>query len=316
MSKKPFLSIFKEISENQSPPEPSATLDEDSFLTDELDHQILMHREAHFGGDFGIMLAYYQEEKVGVQPDFELERIAYLAQVEQELGQNLASLVLTGSEAERVAQARRGYEILKEIYSTKETSPIPRLIADLILADNEEPEMEIEAIVSHGTRIVPELLHLLTSEEAFDPLFPGYGYAPYLAMLCLTKIKDTSAIIPLFETLGTEMVFEEEVILEALRAIGAAAQSFLLGILEGRPLTKDNLNAAFALTAFSDQEEVALSCLKQLEDNEVYNVPLLRTYLLYNCELLKQTSKAERLRKLSEDEDVPAHFRQEISAFL
>ncbi|NGX55683.1 MAG: hypothetical protein KR126chlam2_01322, partial [Chlamydiae bacterium] len=28
-------------------------------FTDELDHEILMHREAHFGGDFGVMFDYY-----------------------------------------------------------------------------------------------------------------------------------------------------------------------------------------------------------------------------------------------------------------
>lgn len=312
-----FLKKFQIMDQQNNYPFHSDTDLEKSFLTDELDHLILMHRDAHFAGDFGIMLAYYQEDHIGVNPEFDLERIAYLAEVEKHLGQNLASLILSGQEAEKVASARLAYERLKEIYDQEEEkSPFPRLLADLILTEDEEPEAEIEAIVAQGTRIVPELLHILKSDDAYDPLFPGYGYAPYFAILCLGKIKDPSAVIPLFEVLGHDFIFEEEVILASLRKIGDPAKRFLLDVLKGRPLTKDSENAAYALTMFADQEQVALFCLDQLKDPEVLQRPLLRSYLLSNCEELRNTSHQKAVAHLLQRDDLPLDFRQEIENML
>lgn len=326
--RKSYLSIFDEVSkshvhseEKNGHPylsgEEKRYDDEDHILTDELDHEILMHRETHFGGDFGVMLAYYQEDNIGIHPNFDIERIAYLAEVEAQLGQNLAPLILSGPETERVAHARRAYENLKEIYEhDEEKSPIPRLIADLILTESEEPKKEIEAIVSQGTHIVPELLQIVQSEDAYDPLFPGYGFAPYLAIICLGKIKDPSSIIPLFETLGREMVFEEEVILAALAEIGESAKSFLLNRLKGRPITQDTVNAAFALAAFADHEEVAIACLEQLNDPKVIDNSLLRSYLLNNCAYLQGTPYQEALVKLAESPAIPSAFRKEIENMI
>jgi hypothetical protein len=331
--RKSYLSIFEEVSRVRATPEgqnghPYPGLgneeehhyEEESYaLTDELDHEVLMHRDAHFGGDFNVMLDYYQEDNIGIHPDLDVERISYLAEVERQLGQDLAPLILTGVEAERVAHARRAYEKLKEIYEVEEEeekSPFPRLIADLILTESEEPEQEIEAIVSHGTRIVPELLEIVKSDDAYDPLFPGYGYAPYLAMICLGRIKDSSSVIPLFETLGREMVFDEEVVLEALAEIGEPAKRFLLDIIKGRPITKDTLNAAFALTVFANQSEVAIACFEQLQDAHVLEKPLLRSYFLYNCEGIQGTPYETALAKMAHDPELPSDFRKEIEEML
>lgn len=289
-----------------------------SDLTDEIDHQILMHRDAHFGGDFKVMLDYYSlDTHIGIHPDFDFERIAYLADVEKEIGQDLAPLVLTGVEAESVAHSRRAYEKLKEIYSLEEeTNPIPRLLADLVLSEEEEPLQEIEAIVDESERIVPDLLALIKSDEMYDPLFPGYGYAPYLACMCLGKIGAAEAVVPLFEMLSRPIVFDELVILEALYEIGEAAKKFLINVVRSRPLTQDNSNAAFALTVFSNDLKVAVACLEQLQDPIVQDKPLLRVYLLSNCEALKGTNYRDALVKLSEDTQVPSDLRSEVQKLL
>ncbi len=330
--KKSYLSIFEDISKAKPTPEGQnghrfpgegeqahVYDDSSSELTDEMDHEVLMHRDAHFGGDFNVMLTYYLEENLGVQPDLDYERISYLAEVEKQLGQDLAPVVLSAAEAEKVARSRRAYEMLKEIYEMDEEEekyPFPRLIADLILTESEEPAEEIEAIVAQGTRIVPELLQIVRSEEAYDPLFPGYGYAPYLALVCLGHLKDPSSVIPLFETLGKEMVFDEEVVLEALAEIGDPAKEFLLNIIKGRPLTQDTVNGAFALTVFANQLEVSLACLEQLQDVEVRNNSLLMTYLLFNCESVQGTPHQETLTKMAQDASLPSDFREEIKSMI
>ncbi|NGX60906.1 MAG: hypothetical protein K940chlam9_00380 [Chlamydiae bacterium] len=285
-------------------------------LTDELDHQILMHRDAHFGGDFQVMIRYYEEEGVGTQPDFELDRIAYLVQVEQELGQDLAALMLTAPEAEQVARARSTYQQLKEIYSIEEEkSPFPRLLADLILTEEEEPIREMEAVVAHGKRIVPELLNLLKTEEVYDPLFPGYGLAPALAAHCLGEIGGEEAVIPLFEMLGKKCVFEEEAILSAFVSLGDTARDFLIQQIQSRPLTQDTVHAAFALTAFAEELDVARLALKTLQDPEVQSKPVLRSYLLHSCEVLRDHPEKEVLLELADNPTLLSSFREEILSF-
>lgn len=325
--KKPFVSLFEEAlgkpSETNGHPYSGFKEEEDEYeleeespfsLTDEIDHLILMHRDAHFGGDFTIMLDYYQnEDNIGIQPDFDYDRISFLAEIEHSIGHDLAPLILTGAEAEQVGKAKKMYSSLKEFYSYDEKKVlIPQLIADLILSEKEEPEEEIAAIVSQGERVVPDLLRILAADESYDPLFPGYGYAPYLAIICLGEIKDPRAVVPLFEVLGKETVFNEEVILEALGSIGDPAKAFLLKILKSRPLTQDNANAAFANLIFSDDSDVALACFEQLQDPEVRDKPLLRSYLLVNCEQLQETPYWADLVALSSDPTTPKEFRTEI----
>lgn len=292
--------------------------EERAELTDEIDHQILMHRDAHFGGDFKVMLTYYQDEGLGVNPEFELERIGYLAQIEEQMGENLAPHILSMPEAEAVAESRRLYEQFKEIYDNEEEekSPFPRLLADLILTEEEEPEEEIAAIVAHGSKIVPELLDLVKSEAWYNSLYPGYGYGPAFAIECLGRIGDPAAIIPLFERLGKEMVFEEEIILVALGRIGPPAQTFLCKQLKGRPLTGDTVNAAFALTTFGNVREVSLACLEQLRDPEVRAKPLLRSYLLFNCEGLRGSPELKELETYAHDETLPSDLRDDIVQLL
>ncbi len=74
-----------------------------------------MHRDAHFGGQFSIMLDYYRNHGVGENPHFSIDRIEALAVMEKELGQNLAAVFLTISEMETVAEARQAYKDLGAI---------------------------------------------------------------------------------------------------------------------------------------------------------------------------------------------------------
>ncbi len=247
-------------------------------LTDEIDHAILMQRDAHFGGDFQVMLDYYQkDEGLGINPDFELDRIIYLQQVERELKTDLAANMLSAPEAELVARCRLAYERLKEVYEHKML--LPRLLADLILTEEHEPIAEIEAVAAQGSKIVPELLHIIQSDDAYDALFPGYGFAPYLAIICLGKIKDPSVLPQLFGIFSRELIFDEGVLLNAFVSIGEPAKAFLINILQGRPLTSDNLHAAFALTAFGDDPEVVKLAVDQMQDPLVQKNELLMDYL-------------------------------------
>lgn len=334
--KKSFLSIFEELSKNRSSQgernghayheedeheqEPLEELEFEGgcVLTDEIDHLILMHRDAHFGRDFEIMLNYYEsEDSIGSHPDFDVERISYLAEVEKELGEDLAPLILTGVEAEQVGQARKAYMKLKEIYELEiEPNSFPRLLADLILSEEEEPVHEIEAVVSQGTAILPDLFAILKADDFYDPLFPGYGYAPYLAIQCIGKIGDPSGIVPLFETLSKQTIFDELVAVDAMVEIGGAAKNFLLQVLKSRPVTQDNSNAAFALTSFAHDPQVASACFQQLNDPDNQDKPLLRMYLINNCDALKNTSYRESFIQLAQDPSLPSQMRTDMQTLI
>ena len=201
-------------------------------LVDAVDHDILMHRDAHFGGLFSIMLDYYKNGGKGVQPEFNLSRIEKLDALEKQLKQNLAALFLSAQEVEKVADSRQLYQRLRAIYDVKNPKNLyPQLIADLILSEEEEPKKEMDAIVSEKDKIVPFLIELLRNEELYNPLFPGYGQAPFLAGQCLGKIGDKRAIISLFEMLGQGDFFADDQIIQALKMIGPPARDFLLQIL-------------------------------------------------------------------------------------
>jgi hypothetical protein len=153
---------------------------------------------------------------------------------------------------------------------------------------------------------------VIRSLEAYDPLFPGYGYAPCFAIICLGKIKDPQTLPSLFECFGKEAVFGEEVLLDAFQEMGDEAKNFLLKILKSRPLNQDNIHAAFALTAFPESEEMAFNAFKELQDPKVRINPLLASYLLCHCDFLKNTPYKQAFLAFSEDPNLPAPFKKEI----
>ncbi len=293
---------------------------EEFQLNDEIDAAILMHRDIHFGGQFPIMLEYYRKEGVGVMEEFTLERIEELAAYEMRTGTNLAGILLTGADAERVAKAREAYSNLKAIYqSREEKSRHPRLIADLILTEEFEPEAEIAAIIAEKGAIVPTLIELIDSEDFYDPLFPGYGLAPGHALTCLQKIGDKRAIIALFESIGKHDFFNEDTAIHSLLHIGPPAKEFLLKVLKSKPITYDNERAATALVAFEGDEEIAHEAWQILKDLDLRQNLGLAGYLILCCAGLKRPEDREGFLALAKSEKIPRELRaefKEISAAL
>ncbi|CCB87556.1 MULTISPECIES: hypothetical protein [Parachlamydia] len=278
---------------------PQNDFNEEHSFTNAIDHLILMHRECHFGGHFPTMIDYYEKEGKGVSEDFSLEDINRLAMLEAQMQQNLAALLLTGPEMEKVAQSRDLYKKLRSLYETESSATkIPRLIADLILSERESEEQDIQAVADQKHAVVPALIDLLRSEDFHDPLFPGYGLAPALAAKCLGLVGDKRAIISLFESIGEMDVFDEEITLKALKSIGEPAKEFLMRILKGRPLTYDTERAAIALVSFKDDEDVAQTCLKMLQEKDILSNLSLAPYLILTCEGLKDPAQQKDFKEL------------------
>lgn len=280
-----------------------------------IDNLILMHRDAHFGGDFGVMLDYYNKNGRGTSIEFDIERIQELANVQHAQGSDLSPLMLSGAEAERVAYSRKLYKDLRELYEgNSKKSSVPKLIAELILSENEELPKIIQAVTAERTAIVPALIELLRSEDFYDPLAPGYGLAPTLAAECLGKIGDKRAIISLFEAIGSGDFFNEDIILDALKAIGAPAKEFLLRVLHGKPLTADNEKAAIALIIFKDDPEVAMTCLNMLKELDLKKHIPLATYLVLACEGLASQNERQQFLELAKNHQTPKNIQQDIIA--
>jgi hypothetical protein len=286
---------------------------EDMPLSDALDNMILMHRDAHFSGNFDAMLDYYHKEGKGISQEFDLERIQTLAHLEKKSGQNMAGSLLSGAQAEHVARAKESYKNLRDLYDTPKVPRQALLIADLVLAEEENPEKEIAAIVAEKSGIVRSLIEVLRAEDLYDPLFPGYGHAPALAAKCLGIIGDKRAIFYLFENIGDEDVFNEEIILDALKAIGEPAKEFLLKILHSKPINFDNERAATALIHFKDDPQVAEACLQLLSDPLVLSHETFATYLTLACEGLTDKEKQQQFRNLSTNPNLSESLRRDIN---
>lgn len=281
-------------------------------ITYSIDNQILMHREAHFGGDFALMLDYYKNEGKGVNKEFELARIEELYKLQQQTGRDLTTFMLSGPEIEKIAEAKQAYKTLREMYSTKNRrNKIPKLIADLIFAENADTEAAVEAVVSEKSAIVPALIELLRNESFSDTLFPGYGQAPALAAQCLGKIGDKRAIISLYESIGEGDFFKDDMILKALYSIGEPAKAFLLKVVHGQPINQDNEQAAIALISFKNDPEVSLACLSLLKEIDIAAHEALATYLVLACEGLPKTHQAQ-LIELANKKNTPKTFEQDI----
>jgi hypothetical protein len=282
-------------------------------ITYSIDSAILMHRDAHFSGSFPIMLEYYRNEGRGIRPELEIERIEELAASEKLAGKNLSAELLSGAEAEKVGRARDAYKKLKEIYEIEKPKNFhPQLIADLILAENDDIDKAVDAIVAEKSSIVPSLIDLMHNEDFHDNLFPGYGQAALLAARCLGRIGDKRALIALYEPIGEENVFDEDILLDALFHIGTPAKEFLLKIVRAKPLTYDNERAAVALIKFKDDQEVAKTALQMLQELDIKKHTILANYLALICEGLTSQEDRKAFSALADKEGTPNSLCQDI----
>lgn len=278
-----------------------------------IDNAILMHRDAHFSGNFDLMIDYYNQERRGVCNEFSLQRIEEMAEIEKQKGGNLSATLLSGAEMEKVAASRQSYQNLRDVYEVKKPiSPIPALIADLILAEDEELEQAISQVVEQKSAIVPALISLLRNEDFYDPLNPGFGLAPQHAAKCLGLIGDKRAIISLFEAMKEGDFFSEDAILDALRSIGEPAKEFLLKVLHGTPITGDNELAAVALLEFKQDPQVSKACLEMLKTLDLKNNIPLATYLALACEHLQSPEERKLFLQIAEQPTTPKSLRQDI----
>jgi hypothetical protein len=297
--------------------EPNEENDLDLSFVDSVDVAILMHRDVHFGGQFDFMVEYYEKGGKGVNQEFDIERIKALMQVEKQMKQNLAPLLLSGVDAEKIAKAKEAYKKLRDLYQYQRGSKAhkyPLLIADLILTEDEEATNEIAAVVAEKGTIVPALIQLIRSEDLYDSLFPGYGEAPTLAIKCLGLIGDKRAIISLFESIGEGDFMSENLALDALKAIGAPAKEFLMKVLHAQPITYDNERAALALDRFKDDPEVASNCFAMLKSLDFKKNSILADYLVLACEGLSSQTERKEFLKLAELPAVPPTVQQDIRA--
>lgn len=285
-------------------------------VIDTIDMEIIMHREAHFGSSFEVMLEYYEQGGVGRMRDFEVTKIRQLQSFENRLGQNLAKLYLPSAAREVVDASKQLYQDLREAYAKEAPESLAILLSDLILSEEEYPEQAIKALVARGEECVPPLIHLLSSPTFSDPLYPGYGRAPIFVARCLAAVQDKRAISPLFEALGEDNFFTDEEIIKAIASFGEISKHFLLNILKQTPHSKDNEHAAIALNGFPEDEEIASSSLEVLERENTLHKPSFSSYLIFLCAPLAQKSERERFIAISRTKNLPKQISDEMAVVI
>ena len=223
-------------------------------LFDEEDIIILMHRDVHFSGSFSAMREYYANpEARGVFEEIDPERIELLESIQTRIKRDLAPLLITGPNAEKIAIAKRAYADLQEVASS--SPPPEKALAQAILS-----EEDVDEIVAHPSKDLlarPESLLLLATSDLFsDPLFPGYGTAPTMAIRLLEEMRYEPAIEGLFSLIGRTSFETESSALSALKKIGPPARKFALSILASYPFTADHERAALVLIEFLPDVEI------------------------------------------------------------
>lgn len=284
--------------------------DLDIPFLDSQDVEILMHREVHFSGSFPLMLDYYEQDGIGVVPDFSLKRIKNLMEEEQRSNRNIAPLILPSSAEAIIEDAKHIYLKLREVYEYPTVQPLSLAISDLILSEEEDPSAEIEALCSYGPSAVTPLIELLKTSQFYDPLYPGYGRAPILAAQCLGKLKDERAIPALFGALGHDQFFTDDAMISALTTFGNQSVDFLLKKIGLTPFSKDNEQAAIALSAFPQDPRISKACLAVLQNPDVKKHPTLANYLILGCSAL--TTPEEQKLFLSLKEHFPGMIQHEM----
>ena len=283
-------------------PSSDADGNEQFYLIDEEDRDILMHRDAHFGGSFDLMLEAYRDGEKSAVVDTSCRRIEALQKQEVGLQNNLAALLLTGRDAEKVAMSRKMYRDLGSLFDEEtEEKTLQKAIASLILSEAEDPVDEIAHVAEFGQEAIQPLIELMQSELFQDPLFPGYGLAPSYAARALGELKSEKAIEPLIQFFENNPDAEEAAI-QALISIGKPAQELLM-----RKAAHGNEEALIALLAFANAD-CALFCFDELKKHTHSPIAHL---LALGCELLPEEKRKE-FAALEQDPRFSKETKEEI----
>jgi hypothetical protein len=287
-------------------------VDNDIPLLNTIDIEILMHREAHYGGSFEVMIAYYERGGVGVMPDFSITRLKELETIENQQNSNLARELIPPAEMEQVEKAQQIYIDLRKVYGSQQPNDISTLISDLILSEEDNPLPEINALVRKGDAVLQPLVDLLHSNTFYLPLYPGYGRSPILAAETLSKLGNIKAIPALFEAMGQENFFTDDAMIIALSKFGDDARTFLLKMLRKKPFNKDNEHAAIALTGMEDHPAVGQTCLEILEKDN----PFFSQYLVFGCSGLVNPESRAKFKSLTTSDQYPKYIKDEMAIII
>jgi hypothetical protein len=283
-------------------------------LLDETDIEILMHKDVHFSGNFALMVEYYKKKRVGALSEFPLKKILKLEKIQANSQQDLSEQILPEAAKAEIEDAKKMYLELRDLYENKESSPMAVAIADLIFSEEDEPKAEMDLIISYGSNISPLLINLITTDNLYNPLYPGYGRAPIFAAYCLEKIQDLKAITPLFQMLGRHHAFADEAFIYALVSFKDQAREFLLKRLALEPFGKDNEHAAIVLTSMPDDELTSKRCLNLLHHPLISKHLMLANYLIIGCAGLKDPKDQAEFKKIKDQ--IPGIMKHEADMIL
>ena len=285
-------------------------MDDIPFLNT-IDLEILMHKDCHFGGSFDVMLDYYKEDGVGVQEDFDIERIHDLADFDKD--GHLSAEMLPDLAKNEVFFSRELYKKFRDCYQGEDN--LPKKLADLVLSESSNPKKEILALSSFKERAIKPLIEILLQDHFYNPLNPGYGRAPINAALTLKAIGNEETIPYLFNALGKSFTIDE-ILINTLISFGDKGENFLRARLEGSPFTKDNYLAAMALSSFDVNDQTAKVALQVLSKEDTFKHPSYASYLICICEGLKQESDKKAFVQLSKNETLNKNIASEMALII
>lgn len=290
---------------------PGIILSMEHPLLNEIDLEILMHKDAHFGGSFPVMIDYYKQDGVGVQEDFDIQRIKDLASVDKE--GHLSAETLPELAKNDVLFAKELYKKFKDCY--EEDDELSKKLADLILCESFDPTEEIEALSTFQKRAIKPLVEILVQDYFYNPINPGYGRAPINAALTLKKIGNSDAIPYLFGALGKSFT-TDEILINALMSFKEKSEEFLQDRLKSIPYTKDNYSAALALSSFPTSDETAKIALHLLSEKETYKHSSYTSYLICICEGLESNIDREKFLEISKSQHISKNLNDEMKIIM
>jgi hypothetical protein len=283
----------------------------DHPLLNEIDLEILMHKDAHFGGSFQTMIEYYEEDGIGVQEEFEIERIKDLSLIDKD--GHLSEDILPEVAKNDVLFSKQLYKKFKNCY--KEGDELSKKLADLILCESFDPTEEIEALSSFHKQAIKPLVEILQTDYFYNPLNPGYGRAPINVALTLKKIGDQDVIPHLFSALGKSFI-ADEILINTLISFGEKSVEFLKNRLKASPYTKDNYLASLALSSFPLDDETAKIALYLLGLKSTYSHQSYVSYLICICEGLENDTDREAFLELSKSEPLSKAVKEEMKLVI